>query len=131
MPHVHYDLAAAEATMRADVEKTVEAGRRLVQNGTVDPNMLTAQQQFDEPRIQFVLSGMKCENAGIGRKDMLSAAGFAIGSIWAGALSATTSAEERAVLNGWLQQALAQAIGVQPAAKTIESVISPMESGQA
>lgn len=128
---IHFDIAAAESKMRADTAQATIEGQKLIDDGKADPALLRAQREFDEARIQFVLAGMRCDNAGVDRKDQLAAAGFTIGTIWVNALGATISAHERAVLNGWLSQALAQGIGTQEAQKTVKSVFAPMEAGHA
>ncbi len=131
MTHVHYDLTAAEADIRASIEAAKAEGQKMVDVGQADRTFIQAQREFDEARIQFVLAGMRSENAGISREEMLSAAGQTIGQMWANALQAALGARERAVLNGWVQIALQGAIGAQAAGKTINTVIEPLQSGNA
>lgn len=129
MTHVHYDLEKAESDIRANI--AMAEGQKMVDTGQADATFIRAQREFDEARIQFVLAGMRLENAGIGRNEMLSAAGQAIGQIWGNALGAALGARERAIVNGWIQIALGTAIGKDAATKTIENVVKPLASGQA
>lgn len=131
MTHAHYDLEAAEADIRANVASAKIEGQKMVDSGQADATFIAAQREFDEARIQFVLAGLRLENMGIDRNETLSAAGQAIGQIWANALAAAVGARERSIVNGWLQIALQTAIGKDAATKTIENVVKPLASGQA
>lgn len=129
--HVHFDIAAVEATIRASIAEATAAGQLMVDRGEVDPGLFASQSMFDEARVQFTIAMMKCENAGLDRNEMLSAAGFALGSMWSNALLSTIGSRERAVINGWLQQALANAIGDQDAFKTLDAVLRPVQGSRA
>lgn len=131
MTHRHYDLTAIEAQLREQAAEANEVGKQMVDLGEASATLLQAQREFDEARIQFVLAGMRCENAGLDRKDQLAGAGFAIGQVWGNVLSGCVGAHDRAVVNGWLQQALASTIGIAATAKTIDTVLKPMEAGHA
>lgn len=131
MTHQHYDIAAAEAEIRLNIRQAQAEGQKMVDAGQADATFIAAQREFDEARIQFVLAGMRLENMGIDRNEMLSAAGQAIGQTWANALSAALGARERGIVNGWIQIALQTAIGKDAATKTIENVVRPMQSGEA
>lgn len=119
----NYNLAAAEATMRANIALAMVERRAMAADHPEEIAFLNAQSEFDEARIQFTLAGMRAENAGLGRNETLSAAGYAIGSMWASGLQFAVGARERAVLNGWLQQALVAYMGQQAATKTVDSVL--------
>lgn len=127
----HYDIAAAEAAMRHDIAMAAEHGEQLVAEGVTDASFLRAQRYFDEARIQFVLACLAAENAGVDRNELLSAAGFSIGSVWGSVLRTGIGARERAIINGWVQQALALSIGMPAAQKTVESTFKPMEGSRA
>lgn len=120
MTHIQYDLAAAEAKMRADVE----ALRAMQPTGASDPAFVQAQREFDETRIQFTLACMRSEN--LGRTETLAAAGFAIGQMWTSALQGTVGVRERGIVNGWVCNALMATFGQAAMEKTMESVFSPM-----
>ena len=127
----HFDLAAAEASMRADTAAAAAHGQRMAELGEADGEFLACQREFDEARIQFLLACLRAENAGIDRNLILSSAGHAVGSIWGGALHGAIGARERAVLNGWVRLSLHGALRDGAADKTIETVLRPMESGSA
>lgn len=131
MTHAHFDLAAAEQQIRATIAASAEASDQLVAEGKVDPELAAAQKEFDESRLQFTLALLRAENAGIDRNKMLASAGFALGQIWSSTLMGTVGTSERGVLNGWVYQALAQSLGAEPAMKTMEAVLRPMEAGNA
>jgi hypothetical protein len=127
----HFDLSAAEATMRANVASAAAESQAMVDAGKADPQFLAAQREFDEARIQFTLACMRAENAGVGRNEILSAAGFTLGTLWGSVLRGCVGARERAMVNGWVQMAMRQIIGQAPADKTIEAVFSPMPGSRA
>lgn len=129
--HVHWNLEQAEAQMRADLVAITEAGEKMIADGKMEREFFMAQREFDEARLQYAIACMRAENKGIGRNETLSGAGYTLGTIWASMLQSCVGARERAVLNGWIQQALITAIGPGPAKKTIETVLRPMEAGHA
>lgn len=129
--HVHFDLAAAEATMRANIAQTVIGRHAMAEKNPADATFLAAQAEFDEARVQFALACMRSENAGLGRNETLSAAGYAIGSMWVNGLQGALGARERSIVNGWVQQAMIGAFGLETTEKTINSVFKPLEAGNA
>lgn len=131
MTHSHFDITAAEATLRANIAHATAEGQKLVDAGQAPASFIAAQREFDEARLQFVLAGLRLENSGADRNEIFSAAGQALGQMWGNTLSASLGARERAIINGWIQVALQAAIGKDAATKTIENVIKPMESGRA
>ena len=118
-----HDIEAAERQMRADIAAASAEGMRLVSEEGGDAQFIRAQRQFDEARVQFVLACLRAENAGIGRNELMSG-GFT--TLWApsGAnlLLACVGERERAIVNGWTQQALQHTVGQAKAAKTLMSV---------
>jgi len=128
--HIHWDIPSIEAKMRADLATIKAMGDQAVKDGS-DPQFIAAQREFDEARLQYALACMKAENRGIGRNELLSGAGYTLGTIWASMLSSCVGARERAVFNGWVQHGLMQGIGVSAAKKTMESVFKPQEAGHA
>lgn len=128
---VHYDIEAAEREIRANIAKTQAERVAAANNGKLPMTEAVALNEFDEARVQFVLAGMRCENAGIDRNDMLACAGYAVGSAWANALHAALGARERHLVNTSVERALVDNIGETAAAKTINSVLRPMEAGNA
>lgn len=120
------DLEAAEKQMRADIALATSEGMRLIQEEGADADFIRSQRQFDEARIQFTLACMKCDNLGIGRNELLSGAGHALGTMWGNLLMACVGERERAVANGWVQNGLQGSIGQQIAAKSVMSVF-PVE----
>jgi hypothetical protein len=131
MTHQHFDITAAEATLRANIAHATAEGKKLVDAGQAPASFIAAQREFDEARLQFVLAGLRLENAGADRNEVFSAAGQALGQMWGNILSASLGARERATINGWIQIALSQMIGKDAATKTVMSAIKPMESGRA
>lgn len=127
----HYDLDAAEKYMRANVATANEERSELVRMGQADSQFIAAQRCFDEARVQTVLGMLRAANMGLDRNAILAAAGYATGSTWASVLEGCIGARERGLVNGWVQNALTQAIGEQAAGKTMRSVIEPMVAGHA
>lgn len=119
-----YDLDAAEAQMRADIAQAKAEGMQLVQEGG-DADFLRAQRLFDEARIQFTLSLLRCENAGIDRNRLLAGGAHSIGSMWASLLLGAVGERERGLVNGWVQQSLMQHLGESAGAETISSMFKP------
>lgn len=117
--------------MRADIAEVTAHGKRLIENGEGDAQFIAAQREFDEARLQFLLAAMRAENAGIGRNELLSGAGYTLGQVWASMLQSCVGVRERSVLNGWIHQALAQTIGAEATKKTLESVFKSEEVGHA
>lgn len=131
MTHAHFDLASAETRMRADIAEATAQGEAAVAAGALDAQLFRAGLQFDEARLQFTLACMRAENEGTDRNNVIAAAGFALGSAWASMLAGCVGSRERALMNGWVSNALAAQIGPGAASKTIESVIEPIVSGNA
>ncbi len=129
--HQHYDLADAETKMRASIATALEEADHLIKKGDIDGAFVKAMRYFDEARIQFSLGGMKATNEGVDRNEMLAAAGYTLGSIMGSVLLMTVGARERDIIKGWMQQALAQNIGAQAAAKTMNTILKPMAGGRA
>ncbi len=132
--HQHYDLGAAESTMRTQTEDASAQVEAMARKSDISPEILIAmraQREFDEARIQFNLAMMRIVNNGGRRVLVLAAAGSAIGQLWADLLKSTTSASERAIINTSVKQPMDDGIGEAAASKTINAVLQPMQSGQA
>lgn len=134
MTHHHWNIEEAEAKMRADIIAARAHGEAMVVEGTAEPGFLAAQREFDEARIQFILAGMRCDNAGLDRNEYLAAAASTIGLMWGSTILSCIGNRERAVVNGWTQKALAETISPPPAGEpghAIVSFMAPMEAGTA
>lgn len=127
----HFDLAAAEANIRSAIAASIVQADMLIAEGKVDRNLVLIQREFDECRLQFVLAQLRAANAGYDRDRILSASGYSLGMLWTSGLEGCVGARERGMFNSWLQRGLADGIGAQAAAKTMGTVLTPMEAGHA
>lgn len=113
----HFDLAAAEANIRSAIAASIVQADMLIAEGKVDRNLVLAQ--------------LRAANAGYDRDRILSASGYSLGMLWTSGLEGCVGARERGMFNSWLQRGLADGIGAQAAAKTMGTVLTPMEAGHA
>lgn len=127
----HWDIAAAETKMRADLEEAVRQGDRMIAAGEGDASFIHTIRHLDEARLQFVLGAMKAENEGHEHKEILAAAGYTIGTLWGTMNAMCVGAVQRQLLRDSIQTAFAQSIGAEPAAKAVHTVLKPMMAGHA
>ena len=117
------DIAEAEREIRASLEAADLARADAVRAGTLDLAFANAMKEMDEARVQFVLAGMRMENAKVDRNTVLAAVGQAIGSMWGNGLHYALGARERMILNAWVKTGLEGQIGAAAAEKTIAAVL--------
>lgn len=132
--HAHYDLTAAEASMRSQTQDASSQVEAMARKSDINPQILVAmraQREFDEARIQFNLSMMRIANAGGRRILVLAAAGHTIGQLWADLLQSTTGASERAIINASVKQPMDDTIGADASDKTFKLIVQPMQGGNA
>jgi len=100
----HFDLTAAEKAMRESLAHQGDAMKRMVEEGKAEHGFVRAQECFHDARLQFTLGGMRAENEGCSRDEQISAAGAAIGLVYASMVSSCATPDEVNLLNGWMSK---------------------------
>ncbi len=127
--HAHYDLPAVEQQMRSHLAEQETAARAMLSGDADALAFMEASGYFNESRIQFTLGGMRSVNEGVGRDDMLVAAGRSLGIMLANLMEVCIGQRERAQVQNALNQAFAEVAAAQKAADGVR--IDPMPAGRA
>lgn len=101
-----HDIEAFERKAREMMARMRERGAEAVARGEANEPFYKAQCAFEEARILFSLAPVRLDNDGIPDIDIYSAAGAAIGAIYANLLASVINKSElREALDEWINRA--------------------------